>query len=77
MQTEWQDTKRILELVVLEQFIAWLPAGTVEWVQCHQVACLDEDLQLVVDHLVVTPVYLSLCLSSSSSLSSPSSSRSL
>lgn len=31
---EW-DAEGILDLVMLEQFIAWLPAGTAEYVQCH------------------------------------------
>ncbi|XP_067306044.1 uncharacterized protein [Pseudorasbora parva] len=29
------DVDKVIDLVVLEQFIAWLPKKTAEWVQCH------------------------------------------
>lgn len=45
MLAEDWNTKGILDVVVLEQFIAGLLAGTAEWDQCHQLASLDEAIQ--------------------------------
>lgn len=39
------------EQVVLEQFIASLPAGTAEWVQCHQSDSLVDAMQQAEDHM--------------------------
>lgn len=50
---EEQDAKRILNQMVLKQFMAWLSTGTVQWVQSHQPASLGEAIQLAEDHLAV------------------------
>ncbi|XP_060774613.1 uncharacterized protein LOC132884734 [Neoarius graeffei] len=73
-----RDAEGIVDQVVLEQFIARLPAGTAEWVQCHRPASLDQAVELAEDHLVAVPAagqqMASSLLSSSLSLSlSPSS----
>lgn len=50
---EEHNANRIIDMVVLEQLITWLPEGTVEWIQCYHPASLDEAIQLAEDHLVV------------------------
>ncbi|XP_060790702.1 uncharacterized protein LOC132894634 [Neoarius graeffei] len=49
------DAEGIIDQVVLEQFIARLPAGTTEWVQCHRPASLDQAVGLAEDHLAAVP----------------------
>ncbi len=46
---------RVIDLVVLEQFIARLPRRTAEWVQCHRPTSLMQAIQLAEDHLVACP----------------------
>ncbi|XP_060768622.1 fibrinogen C domain-containing protein 1 isoform X1 [Neoarius graeffei] len=69
------DAEGILDQVALEQFVAHLPAGTVEWVRCHRPASLDQAVELAEDHLVAVPAAgqqrTSSLLSSSLSLSPP------
>lgn len=50
---EEHNANRVIDMVVLEQLITWLPEGTVEWIQCYHPASLDEAIQLAEDHLVV------------------------
>lgn len=44
--------EEVINTVVLEQFITWLPAETTEWVQYHCPAPLDKAMQMAEDHLV-------------------------
>uniref|UniRef100_A0A9J8DM17 SCAN box domain-containing protein n=1 Tax=Cyprinus carpio carpio TaxID=630221 RepID=A0A9J8DM17_CYPCA len=46
------DVYQIIDHVVLEQFIAWLPTTTAQWVQYHRPASLDLAIQLVEDQMV-------------------------
>ncbi|XP_060786766.1 zinc finger and SCAN domain-containing protein 12-like [Neoarius graeffei] len=46
----------IIDLVALEQFVARLPEGTVEWVQCHCPASLDQAIELAEDHMAAVPM---------------------
>ncbi len=48
-------TSRVIDLVVLEQFIARLPRRTAEWVQCHRPTSLRQAIQLAEDHLGACP----------------------
>ncbi|XP_060778632.1 uncharacterized protein LOC132887175 [Neoarius graeffei] len=75
LRADDRDAEGIIDQVVLEQFIACLPAGTAEWVQCHHPASLDQAVGLAEDHLAAVPAagrptMLSL-LPSSLSLSPP------
>ncbi|XP_067305339.1 zinc finger and SCAN domain-containing protein 21-like [Pseudorasbora parva] len=69
------DGNNIVDRVVLEQFIAWLPKKTAQWVQCHRPASLDQAIQLAEDQMVAclgvgeTLPAVSLSLPSPSSLS--------
>ena len=74
---EGSDVEHIIDLVVLEQFIARLPRKTAEWVQCHRPTSLDSAIHLAEDHMVACPgVGESLpSISLSPSLPSPSLSR--
>ncbi|XP_067312459.1 zinc finger protein with KRAB and SCAN domains 7-like [Pseudorasbora parva] len=49
------DVDHIVDLVVLEQFIARLPRKTAEWVQCHRPTSLETAINLAEDHLVACP----------------------
>ncbi|XP_067309298.1 zinc finger protein with KRAB and SCAN domains 7-like [Pseudorasbora parva] len=49
------DVDHIVDLVVLEQFIARLPKKTAEWVQCHRPTSLTTAINLAEDHLVACP----------------------
>lgn len=65
---EEHDTEQIIELFVLEHFIAQLPTGMAEWVQCHRPAYLDKALQLAENHwrqflVQGSPFFLALALS--------------
>lgn len=53
MLAEEQVVNKIIHLVVLEQLIARLLGRTTEWIQCHQLASLEEATHLVEDHLAV------------------------
>ncbi len=53
LMAEPRDVEGVINLVVLEQFIARLPRRTAEWVQCHRPTSLTQAIQLVEDHLVV------------------------
>ncbi|KAL7890543.1 hypothetical protein AOLI_G00000190 [Acnodon oligacanthus] len=49
--SEERNPDEILDLVVLEQFIACLPEETAAWVQCHQPGSLDEATRLAEAHM--------------------------
>ncbi len=78
---EPRDVEGVIDLVVLEQFVARLPRRTAEWVQCHRPTSLAQAIQLAEDHLAACPGVgeprptLSLSLSLPPSLPSPSLSR--
>ncbi len=78
---EPRDVEGVIDLVVLEQFVARLPRRTAEWVQCHRPTSLAQAIQLAEDHLAACPGVgeprptLSLSLSLPPSLSPPSLSR--
>ncbi len=78
---EPRDVEGVIDLVVLEQFVARLPRRTAEWVQCHRPTSLAQAIQLAEDHLSACPGVgeprpnLSLSLSLPLSLPSPSLSR--
>ncbi len=55
LMAEQRDIEGVIDLVVLEQFIARLPRGTAEWVQCHRRTSLTQAIQLAEDHLVACP----------------------
>ncbi len=80
---EPRDVEGVIDLVVLEQFVARLPRRTAEWVQCHRPTSLAQAIQLAEDHLSACPGVgeprpnLSLSLSLPPSLPSPSLSRPL
>ncbi|XP_060758551.1 uncharacterized protein LOC132869227 [Neoarius graeffei] len=73
LRADDRDAEGIIDQVVLEQFIARLPAGTAEWVQCHRPASLDQVVEQVEDHLAAVPAagqqMVATLLSSSFSLS--------
>ncbi len=52
---EPRDVKGVIDLVVLEQFVARLPRRTAEWVQCHRPTSLAQAIQLAEDHLAACP----------------------
>lgn len=45
------DPRRIVELLVIEQFMKQLPEGTSDWVKHRQPATINEAIQLAVNHL--------------------------
>uniref|UniRef100_A0AAR2L553 SCAN box domain-containing protein n=1 Tax=Pygocentrus nattereri TaxID=42514 RepID=A0AAR2L553_PYGNA len=45
------DSKEVLDLVVLEQFITRLPEETAAWAQCHQPESMDEATKLSEAHM--------------------------
>ncbi|XP_048015968.1 uncharacterized protein LOC125248293 [Megalobrama amblycephala] len=49
---EGSDVDQVIDRVVLEQFITWLPKKIAEWVQCHRPTSLDSAIQLAEDHMV-------------------------
>ncbi len=55
LMAEPRDVEGVIDLVVLEQFIARLPHRTAEWVQCHCPTPLTQAIQLAEDHMVVCP----------------------
>ncbi len=55
LMAEPHKIEEVVDLVVLEQFIARLPRGMAEWVQCHCPMSLTQAIQLAEDHLVVCP----------------------
>ncbi len=52
---EPRDVEGVIDLVVLEQFVARLPRRTAEWVQCHRPTSLAQAIQLAEDHLSACP----------------------
>ncbi|XP_077091535.1 uncharacterized protein LOC143743618 [Siphateles boraxobius] len=73
LMAEARDVDGVIEVVVLEQFIARLPKKTAQWVQCHRPTSLDQAIQLAEDQLVACPgVGEPLPTSLSLSLPSPS-----
>ncbi|XP_060781588.1 uncharacterized protein LOC132889279 [Neoarius graeffei] len=72
LRADNRDAEGIVDLVTLEQFITRPPKGTVEWVQCHRLALLDQAIELAEDHLAAVPTAGSQISSSPlSSLSPP------
>ncbi len=75
---EPRNVEGVIDLVVLEQFVARLPRRTAEWVQCHRPTSLAQAIQLAEDHLAACPGVseprptLSLSLSLPPALPSPS-----
>ncbi len=55
LMAEPRDVEGVIDLVVLEQFIARLPWRTAEWVQCHRPTSLTQAIQLAEDHMVACP----------------------
>ncbi len=55
LMAEPRDIEGVIDLVVLEQFIARLPRRTAEWVQCHHPTSLTQAIQMAKDHLVACP----------------------
>lgn len=55
LMAEEQNTEQFIEQVVLEQFVARLLTGIVEWVQCYWPTSVDEAMQLMKDQLVAVP----------------------
>ena len=51
LQPGTQTAEQVVERVVLEQFVAGLPASTGNWVQCHRPLTLDAAVVLAEDHL--------------------------
>ncbi len=71
LMAEPRDVEGVIDLVVLEQFVARLPRRTAEWVQCHHPTSLAQAIQLAEDHMAACPgsaspglISLSLSLSS-------------
>ncbi|XP_060769996.1 uncharacterized protein LOC132881498 [Neoarius graeffei] len=64
LRTDYHDAEGIIDLVALEQFIAPLPEGTAEWVQCHRPALLDQAIELAEDHMAAV-LTAGQCVSSS------------
>ncbi len=52
---EPRDVEGVIDLVVLEQFVARLPRRTAEWVRCHRPTSLAQAIQLAEDHLAACP----------------------
>ncbi|XP_060773413.1 zinc finger protein 397-like isoform X1 [Neoarius graeffei] len=73
LRADNRDAEGIIKQVVLEQFVARLPAGTADWVQCHRPASLDQAIELAEDHMAAVPAAGQQTASSllSSSLSLP------
>ncbi|XP_060780893.1 zinc finger and SCAN domain-containing protein 32-like [Neoarius graeffei] len=55
LRADNHDAEGIIDQVALEQFIAHVPAGAAEWVQCHHPASLDQAIELAEDHLAAVP----------------------
>ncbi len=47
LMAEDRDVEEVVDLVVLEQFIARLPRAMVEWVQCHRPTSLTQTLKTI------------------------------
>ncbi len=56
LMAEPRDVEGVIDLVVLEQFVARLPRRTAEWVQCHRPTSLAQAIQLAEDHMAACPV---------------------
>ncbi|XP_061567193.1 uncharacterized protein LOC133421555 [Cololabis saira] len=52
---EAEGEKRLVQQVVLEQFVQGLPTRTAAWVRCHRPGTLQEAITLAEDHLAVHP----------------------
>ncbi|XP_039525223.1 uncharacterized protein LOC120479052 [Pimephales promelas] len=52
LMAEGSDVEKIINQVVLEQFVGKLPKRTAQWVQCHRPTSLDQAIQLAEDHMV-------------------------
>ena len=55
LQLEVRSAVAVLEEVVLERFVAGLPAATVTWVRCHRPTSLSAAITLAEDHMVQCP----------------------
>ncbi len=72
LMAESRDVEGVIDLMVLEQFIARLPRRTAEWVQCHRPTSLTQAIQLAEDHMVACPGVGEPLTNLSLSLSPPS-----
>ncbi|XP_061582743.1 zinc finger protein 213-like [Cololabis saira] len=52
---ETEGEKRVVQQIVLEQFVQGLPTRTAAWVRCHRPGTLQEAITLAEDHLAVHP----------------------
>ncbi len=55
LMAEPRDVEGVIDLMVLEQFVARLPRRTAEWVQCHRPTSLAQAVQLAEDHMAACP----------------------
>ena len=55
LQPEIRSAAGVMEQVVLERFVAGLPAATATWVSCHRPSSLSAAVTLAEDHLVHCP----------------------
>ena len=55
LQPEIRSAAGIVEQVVLERFVAGLPADTATWVRCHRPSSLSAAVTLAEDHMVHCP----------------------
>ena len=55
LQPEIRSAAGVVEQVVLERFVAGLPAATATWVSCHRPSSLSAAVTLAEDHMVHCP----------------------
>ncbi|XP_060786790.1 uncharacterized protein LOC132892529 [Neoarius graeffei] len=55
LRADNRDAEGVIDLVPMGQFVARLPEGTAEWVQCPRPALLDQAIELAEDHMVAVP----------------------
>ena len=55
LQPEVRSAAGVVEQVVLERFVAGLPAAAATWVRCHRPSSLSAAVTLAEDHLVQWP----------------------
>lgn len=72
LMAKTHNVEEVVDLVALEQFVAWLPRGTAEWVQCHHLTSLTQagvaeplpnlSLQTLSLTLFLLPGHVVMCL---------------
>ena len=55
LQPEVRSAAGVVDQVVLERFVAGLPAATATWVRCHRPSSLSAAVTLAEDHMVQCP----------------------